>query len=116
MNRRRDLSTESGVSLIMVLVALTVFGALGGVALGEVGEAEATCMPTCSDSQVSSIRAKFIVADISLGVGIASLGGAVILAVVNLTSADAGSATRGPVQVAAMPLWGGAAAAVAVEF
>ncbi len=35
---------------------------------------EKTCKPNCSGDQVSSVRSKYVVADISLGVGLAALG------------------------------------------
>ncbi len=65
------------------LAGLTVFGVFGGLALSEKSEAEETCAPRCTDAVVDSIRAKLIVADISLAVGVASLGAAVVLGVVS---------------------------------
>jgi len=70
------------------VAGLGLFGVMGGVGLSEKSDAEDTCAPNCSDSEVGSIRAKFIVADVALGVGIASLGGAVILGTLNLLSGD----------------------------
>jgi hypothetical protein len=35
-----------------------------------------SCSPNCPESDVDSVRTKYLVADISLGVGIASLGAA----------------------------------------
>jgi hypothetical protein len=91
-----------------------LFGVMGGVALGERADAEDTCAPDCTDSEVASIRAKFIVADVGLGVGIAATASAVVLAVVNLTSGgdapDAAEAPATAVRVEPLlgPLEGGA--------
>jgi hypothetical protein len=61
------------------LAGVTVFAVVGGLALADKSDAEDTCAPRCSDSVVDGIRAKLIVADVSLAVGVASLGAAVIL-------------------------------------
>ncbi|MBL9023694.1 MAG: hypothetical protein JNL21_15975 [Myxococcales bacterium] len=65
------------------LAGLTLFGVFGGLALMDKSDAKDTCAPECSDSTVGSIRTKLIVADVSLGVGVASLGAAVVLGVVS---------------------------------
>lgn len=52
---------------------LVVFGVLGGLGLSAKSDAEATCMPHCSDAVVDPIRAKFIGADVALSIGLASL-------------------------------------------
>lgn len=65
------------------LAGLTLFGVFGGLALMDKSDAKDTCAPDCSDSTVGSIQTKLIVADVSLGVGVASLGAAVVLGVVS---------------------------------
>ncbi len=66
-------------------VATWVLGGVGAVALGSfayfglTGASDAsnlrnTCAPRCSSSSVSDVRQKLLIADISLGVGIVSLG------------------------------------------
>jgi hypothetical protein len=70
-------------------VPLVVYPLLGVGALGVGGFAafallgkseqqrlERTCSPRCTDSDLASMRARFLVGDISLGVGIAALVGA----------------------------------------
>ena len=54
-------------------VGVAGFGALGALGLSSESKLEATCSPRCSAAEVSSVRAKYLLADVSLGVGIASL-------------------------------------------
>lgn len=61
------------------LTGLGVLGVAGFVTLGvmgnhEYGERQRTCAPQCSDSEVSSVRTKYYLADVSLGVGVVALG------------------------------------------
>lgn len=67
-----------------------VFGGIGLVALGswaffglsgtsEVNDMESNCKPHCAQSDVDAARTKLIIADVSLGVGIVSLGVATYL-------------------------------------
>jgi hypothetical protein len=56
-----------------------LLGVGGFIAFGlwgnsELSDKEHSCAPACSDSEVSSIRTKYHLADISLGVGVVSLG------------------------------------------
>lgn len=53
------------------LAGFGVFGAWGHAAESNLKD---TCSPRCSKSQISSVRTKYAVADISLAVGVASLG------------------------------------------
>jgi hypothetical protein len=67
-----------------------MLGGLGVVGLGSYGlftywgkkdnELLATCSPNCPASSVEHIRKLYLVADISLGVGIVTLGAATIVA------------------------------------
>jgi hypothetical protein len=52
------------------LTAFTLFGSAG---LSEEGKLERTCAPSCSDEELESVKTKYLLADISLGVGIGSL-------------------------------------------
>ncbi len=67
-----------------------VFGGVGAIATGsflyfgisgssDAGNLRSTCAPRCSDSAVSDVRRKLLIADISLGVGVVSLGVAAAL-------------------------------------
>jgi len=61
-----------GVGLV-ALGAAAVFGATGK---SKEDDLQKTCAPNCSDDDVSSMNTRYLVADISLGVGIVSLGAA----------------------------------------
>jgi hypothetical protein len=98
-----------------------VFGGVGVVAMGgfayfglsgmhEKHELDTSCKPYCDWSRVDSARLKLILADVSLGIGLASLGAAVWLYVASLD--DGGGQAR--VGVVVLP--GGAGAAAAVRF
>ena len=75
----QDSSTDGRSNVVPI-----VFGAVGvvGVAgfatfavLGREQESDlqATCAPHCTDAQVAPVRAKYLVADVSLGVGVLAL-------------------------------------------
>jgi hypothetical protein len=85
------------------LAGITVFAVAGGVALSEKSDAEQTCAPSCSDAVVDSIRAKMIVADVSLAVGVASLGAAVVLGLTSVLSKDGSERAVGLGMVPAGP-------------
>lgn len=84
---------------------LVVFGVLGGLGLSAKSDAEATCMPHCSDAVVDPIRAKFIGADVALSVGLASLAAGLTVGLV--TGLDGG----GSAQPATALFWGASASA-----
>ena len=58
----------------VAVLGLSSFGVFG--ALGRSGESrlETTCSPHCSQDQISSVRTQYVIADVSLAVGVASLG------------------------------------------
>ena len=97
-----------------------VFGGVGVVAMGGfayfglAGTSERhdldKCKPYCDSSRVDSARLKLTLADVSLGIGVASLGAGVYFFVKSL---DHG-AGQTKVGIAALP--GGAAAAMAATF
>ena len=105
------LQPASRRSLLLpgVLAGVGGLGVVGFAALGAWGRAsedelETTCSPQCSESRVSSVRTKYLLADVSLGVGVASLGLAAYFAI-------AGGATEAPARapsLAVMPRPGGA--------
>ena len=65
-----------GVVGALGVVSFATFGILG---LSERSRVKDACGSTCSDAQVSGIKTRFIVADVSLAVGIVSLGVAAAL-------------------------------------
>lgn len=62
------------------------FTALGIVGINQRDELRDTCAPACAESDVSSVRTKLLLADISLGVGVVSLGVATYFFVSSLSS------------------------------
>ena len=69
---------ERSLLLPGVFVGLGAVGVAGFAGFGAWGHSrenalEGSCSPHCSDSQVSEVRTKYLLADVSLGVGVASL-------------------------------------------
>jgi hypothetical protein len=58
------------------LIGFAVFGAMGK---GKQSDLEKTCSPACTPDEIDSVKSKFLIADISLGVGIVGLGTGVAL-------------------------------------
>lgn len=100
-----------------------VLGGLGVVALGsftyfaltakkELTQLQTDCSPRCTDSQTAAGRRDALIADISLGVGLASLAGAVTWALFSSSSSETqGSASH--FSVAATPRGGFASVSTA---
>jgi hypothetical protein len=70
--------------LFYVLTGTTVAGFGTFAALGVIGEnnksnLESSCAPHCTNSQVSSLKTEFLIADIAAGIGGASAAGALIV-------------------------------------
>jgi hypothetical protein len=63
----------------VALVSLASFGTFGALGKSRENELTETCVDRCSDSDVAGVRRSYLVADISLGVAIASAAAAVIL-------------------------------------
>lgn len=61
------------------VAAIGNFAVFGLLSNSEFSDRQKDCMPNCTEDQVSSIRTKQIIADVSLGVGIVSLGVAAYL-------------------------------------
>jgi len=101
------------------VVGLGLFATFGAIGLSEKSDAEdpaGGCAPNCTDDEVSSIRGKFLVADISLGVGVAALGAAVIVAFAS-GGGEATATTSAPAfSVGAAPLPGGGFASASGNF
>lgn len=66
----------AGAVGLVGLASFTTFGLLGQ---SQKGELEERCAPNCTDDEVSGVRTKFLVADVSLGVGVVGLGVAAYL-------------------------------------
>lgn len=62
------------------LVGLGLFAGLGGAGLAKRGElVDAACAPDCDSGDVDAVRGLFLGADISLGLGVASLAAATLV-------------------------------------
>lgn len=73
------------------LVGLGAFAYLGLSGRSEQRSLEASCSPRCSPEQIDPIRRKYLLADVSLGVGVVALGAATWLA---LSSSPSPSSAR----------------------
>ncbi|HMA91658.1 MAG TPA: hypothetical protein VKP30_03185 [Polyangiaceae bacterium] len=56
------------------VLGIAGFAVLGMIGNSELKERERSCAPTCTDSDVNSVKTKYYLADASLGVGVVSLG------------------------------------------
>jgi len=61
---------------ILGLAGFTTFAILGN---SQAGDLERTCAPNCQPGQVDSVKTKYHLADVSLGVGLVSVGVATYL-------------------------------------
>lgn len=95
--------------------AVYVLGGLGVLALGsfayfgldgmnDSNTLHSSCFPHCDSAAVSSARRELLVADLSLGVSLVSLGAAAVLFVTGTRHA----ASKGAVNVGVLPVAGGA--------
>jgi hypothetical protein len=82
-----------GVLAGVAVVGLTSFGVFAASGHAAESRLETTCSPRCSKDQVSAVRTKYTVADVSLAVGVASLGLATYFA---LSSNDSRESARHP--------------------
>jgi hypothetical protein len=74
---RSPVRLIAGASLAGLGVAgLAAFTALGLDARAEEKDLRTTCRPNCSEGAVSSVRTRYTLANVSLGVGVAALGAA----------------------------------------
>jgi hypothetical protein len=101
------------------VVGIGMFATFGIMGLNEKSDAEAPvaeggCAPDCEDGDVSSIRTKLILADISLGVGVVALGVATYLFISSASDSKPSSSARVSVDVG--PTKGGAFGAVRGNF
>jgi hypothetical protein len=74
-----------GIAGVTAFAALALSGKSDESALAR-PMAMGGCAPYCTPSQVDPIRTKFVVADISLAVGIVALAAAAVIALLNLPS------------------------------
>ena len=95
------------------VLGLGLFATFGGLGLSQKSSDAGVggCAPKCSASEVSSIKTKFIAADVSLTIGLASLAGAAVVGIVSIASnkpsAPAPAKSGGTVSITAAPAPGG---------
>ena len=77
----------------VAVLGLSSFGVFGGWGHAAESRLQTTCSPHCSKDQLSSVSTKYAVADVSLAVGVASLGLAAYFA---LSSSPERRAARTP--------------------
>jgi hypothetical protein len=76
------------------VVALGSFAYFGVTSKSDLDDLRATCAPYCPQSELDSVKSRMLVADISLGVGIASLAVATVLLVTSGSKNAAGTSAK----------------------
>jgi hypothetical protein len=95
------------------VAGVAAFTVLGSAGLSEEAKLDRTCAPSCSDAQLQSVKTKYLLADVSLGIGVTSLlVGSYMLLTHNPEPAK--SARAFPVRIQAGP--GGGMASVRGNF
>jgi hypothetical protein len=105
--------TLAGVAVVGV-AGFSYFGLKG---LSDENQLRASCKPTCNPADADALRAKYHVADVSLGIGVLAAGVAAWLFFSDTTpSAGADNRARARVRVGVMPLPSGGGANLGVTF
>jgi hypothetical protein len=65
----------------VALAGLGAFGGLGGSGLAMKSSLSSSCAPFCTNDQIQPLRARFLAADISLGVAVAAATAAIVVLV-----------------------------------
>ena len=103
----------TGVFLGVGVASFVTMGALVGVASGDASSLRTSCAPRCATSDVDAVQTKITVANVMMGVGIAS----VAVAAVFLVVANTGKAPREKAVVFGVgPVVGGVAAGAVGRF
>ena len=113
---RESEATEGDSSIhpvAWVLYGLSAAGIGAFIGLGVHSLGLEDCKDTCNDEQVDDIVLFRALADVSLGVGVLALGGAIW---VTVASVDDDGADHAQLDVAVMPVMGGAALGAALRF
>ncbi len=105
-------------STVYVFTAVGAVGVLGFGVFGLMGNSKKSeldaCKPNCASSDVDAVKSKYRLADISLGVGVVSLGTALVLYLTRGDSTPA--ATTTDVSFDVRPVVGGGLGSFAVTF
>ena len=82
---RSTESSSSGTPVLAIVltgvgvVALGSFGYFGLTSKSDLSKLRSDCAPFCDQSQLDDVKSRMLIADVSLGVGIVSLGVAAVL-------------------------------------
>jgi hypothetical protein len=98
-------------------ISIAGFAAFAG--FGITGKSAESCAPSCTHAQVGDVRTDYIIADVSLGVGIAAAAGALYVALTAKPVAGTVGAPKAPAAawwLGAQPTVGGAAIGTGVRF
>jgi hypothetical protein len=95
--------------LVVGVVGVAGFATFGLLGKSKQSDLEKSCSPDCTDHQLSSMKQKYLIGDISLGVGAASL---ITAGILYLTRPE----KEAPTTVGVMPLPGGAAGIASYRF
>jgi hypothetical protein len=87
-----------------VLGGVAAVGLASFAGFGLAGHSIESCAPTCTQSQVSSLRSDYVIADVSLLAALAAAGGAVYFAI----RSDAGASSAAPAHGRSAAWWLGA--------
>lgn len=97
-------------------LGLLSFGVFGLLGRSEQSHLEDTCNPNCTDDQIAPVRTKYLIADISLAVGVAGLATGVVLYVLSEPQSKSPEADTSAIRVDAQARRGGAFATVSGVF
>jgi hypothetical protein len=92
------------------VAAVAAWGILYAGAVAKRDDLRTSCAPACATSDVDSVRTRNVIADVSLGVGIAALGAGAILWM------QSPSRLSNAAQLSVRPIASGAVGAVAIQF
>jgi hypothetical protein len=92
------------VAYVLGGVAIAAIGSFGFFALSGKGaekDLASSCSPTCSDDQLAPVKRDYLIADVSLGIGIVAAAATVLLALPALT--DSGAKVSASIARGALP-------------
>lgn len=98
------------------LIAVGSFAAFGITAKSDLGVLRDTCAPRCVDADLSSVKTRMLLADISLGVGVVALGAGTVLWVLKARKPVLEPRSARAWHFGVSPLQGGGAASVSGAF
>jgi hypothetical protein len=104
----------TGVFLGVGVASFVTMGALVAVASGDASTLRTSCAPNCATSDVDAVQTKITVANVMMGVGIASVAASALFLV--LANTGSASKEKAAVSFGVSPLPGGASLGAAGRF